>query len=263
MDKQSMVEEYRATIYRIIGSNELAENEIIRIIIEKINKLSIIFEQNGINPDFMDEYIDGNISMLKLQTRRMCDIRKEDILMQFDAIVRKIQNQLNETDGKENEEQRRIEQGNIDEMTLIETDNILYARRIANELLDNLLDIRSHANRVLDYKEFPFSKIQDILEDMRVYVNQIEVESEEEIFGALEEDKKNIIEILTSEYEETLKVMEMIEKTKENEEENFRDHLDAGISLERQSEFARKWSEKEETEREEKKPSLGEGINLI
>ena len=263
-----IIDEYRAAIYKYVGQNETLENEIIRIITEKFNKLRHIFEQNGINPEIIDEYMDGNMSMLKLEARRMSDGRKEDILGQFDSIVRKIENQLEETEDKE--DHKKIEQRNIDEMSSIETDDILYARRIAGQLADNLDDIRSHANKILDYREVDFSKIQDVLEDIRVYVSKVREVSEEEIYGALENDKRDIIETLTSEYEKALDTMAQIaDREERSKEEDFKGRLDAGITLKKQSEFAIQWAEVEDDEKgvkeekEEKKPSLGEGIELI
>lgn len=268
MDKQSIIEEFRAIVYRKIEQNEVLEEKIIKIITEKFDKMKKILEQNGVNSDIIDEYLDGNLSMVKVQSRVLCDGRKEDILKQVDDIVKRIQTQLEEeTEQKESEEQRRIEQKNIDDFSLIETDNMLYAKRIADEISYNLADIRSHTGRVLDYRKFDLSKIEDIIEDMRVYINKVEGESEEEIYGVLEDDKRDSLEDIINEYREAVEEMQKIDKKDkdQSEEEKFRKSLDAGISLEEQNEFAVQWADVDENEKEneEKRPALESDIELI
>lgn len=265
MNKQEIIEEFRATVLREIEQDYTTEEEIVNVVVEKFNTLRDIFAQNGVNPQIIDEYMDGNLSMIKAQIRGLYDTRKADILDQVDFIIKKIHTQMEETpEQQEPEEKRRMEQRNIDEMSLIETDNNAYARRIAGELADSIADIRSHANRVLDSRGIDMQTMENLLEDIRLYINRAEESSGEEIDGMLDEDRNKTITRLTSQYEAALEEIKQIENKKEeqSEEKAFRNSLDAGISLEEQNKFAVQWAEVDSAEKEEEKPALGEDIEL-
>jgi len=126
------------------------------------------------------------------------------------------------------------------------------ARRIAEQLKDSLKNVLAMQERTLDRNGYTAERIVQITDIARKYVTDFINRNEKNMENALQKDSNQFKQELSQECENCL-----AQEKRNTPREQFASRLDGNISLEKQNQFA-----KDMTKKEEKKEGSKEELKL-
>ena len=255
MKAQEIFDELEQTLKYKLQQDETTSEQIIQCIREKVTELTNILEANEVNYLTIQDYMSDEFKFLTMKLAETCEERTDDIANQVINIIDHLPEKLDEESKVKETTDENIEQES--QFNEIETNDANVSRMITSKLEDFIMDIRQKTAAIMDAHGLDYSRIDEVVANINAYMNNVVVDTEEEVYNILSKNREKIIEIADTEYK---KAMESVEK---DPEETFRKNLDAGISLEQQKEFVENISEKEDNEKKEKPKQLGTDIELI
>ena len=240
---EEILEELKNRLIDLIRYNKDTERQLLVIANKHIKDLLEMLDWYGVNFPSIKEYMESEINALEDKIRNLCEDRKYDIIKQVSGIIREAQEQIeSETESQENEEDngfdpisKKIE--NID----TEEDNILRCSLIIIE--DFIKSVKSRTLSIMDAHGEEQRKIDHVNDEFNSLNYRALSRDEQEIGGYLSEERKRIIEMLIAEYQDAREAIKREIETSKDERQEFKDELDAGISLEEQAKAAQKREE--------------------
>lgn len=227
MKKQEILDEFKKHVIYTIQQDETTIEQVVQYIKERMTELSNLFESNGVNFLTISDYMEEELKFLIMKVTAICQDRTDMTTEQISFIVEKIQRKIDEEQSIQGSDENQEKS----EFDTIETEDASFSRMITSKLEEFIMDIKTKAAAIMDSYGVDYSKIEEVISDTNSYMNKTLLDSEEELYDILSDNKKRIIEMLNSEYEQAL------ESFNKNQEKEFRDNLDAGISLDEQHEF--------------------------
>lgn len=238
---------------RIDGEEEIPEelNKLIRDMFEKVEE---IYNQNGCNNSSISEriYVESRAMLTILNNEIAENMRSEQFqsaMIVMDRIQRSME-EIEQNNGKASEEEsqeaeQRLKIHSREWFSEIGGDNSQTVASIIRAMEDVLQDIRLSQSRIL-YNRGVMSadRIYDIQQQVLEAIRQFENDGQE-IWQMLEQKDNRLREEILEKYEEYLQSREQ-SREDESEGKTFRDSLNAGISLEEQSDLAKQFLEEQE-----------------
>ena len=246
MDRRELIEEFKKSVLIKVEMRDDLPQEVSDIIERNFDNMLEIYKNNNCDYCSVQEYIDGTKNAVKSRLHSIGEERKNEQLNGTNYVVNSIQRELEE-EGKENSQKHKNEISEID----INDDKSL--GHIVDTVSEALREVQSKQNYNLSNRGYDDRRIEQINEDVRKHIYNFEMRDAEEIEACLKNDKQELIELITEEYEEYIVEAEKSDREGKDEEENFKSRLNADISLEDQNEYVKKFLDREETEKETEK----------
>lgn len=114
-----------------------------------------------------------------------------------------------------------------------------YTERIMDTIVDGLESIKLKQKNILETMQYYEKRIFNINQIVQRYIYKFEGFKNDEIYEVLEEDRKELVEFIVNEYD---KVFPKTEK------QNFKEGLNANITLTNQKEYVKNLNKEEKTE---------------
>lgn len=251
MNKEELMEEFKGNVLRKVQYRDAIPEEVNEIVNRSIKNILELYERYGCSNPTIEEYVDGTVREVNEVMSRSSDDRKNNQFVQIQSILSRMQREI------ENKEEVNPNK-NKEEILDVDFDDNSITIRIMTTIEDALQDIKNTQNRILESRGYSYERIDQINEGVHMYIGSI-IRNDEKIKQYLELDKNELVAQITNEYEQYLEAQEkeeQIEEKQKDENESFRDELDAGISLEEQQQFVESFKEKEENEKQEERPVL-------
>lgn len=247
---EEKLEELRNQLIYEIDIDESTEEQLIQLVNSSIAKLRDFLAYYGIDFEKLEEYIDSSAGIINEKIKKMNQDNKEEIIGEVKAILYKFQNTIEEKN-EENEEYEKDEEdnSNVANEETIEIDSRKQARLITSEIEDFLRDIREKAISLMNAYGINYSKIDEIVYDINSVINKEILDSEDKVYEILSNEVERVEEKLND------GITQILNDTKTKSEE-FKEELNAGISLEEQYEFAKE-QEKNDDNENKKLPQIG------
>lgn len=266
-----LLEDLKKKMLLYLDSKECLSDEIMKIVEGAFIRLKEVYMQSHCDYEPTIKYLNGNLMTAKsILINKIGKEHKEEILKNVMSIYQMIEkdfeeSKLNkekreankESDKEDLEEQEqenkkmRIHKENISQ---IKVNNIKETYDIMSILEDSLKDTQSRQNKILDSRGYNQNAIEEIqykaLSTIRYYINS----NEKNINAILEQHDQEIKEQLLELYESFfIEKIRNEKKKRESRHDNneFRESLDAKISLEEQFEFVMDTLDKQEKQKEE------------
>ncbi len=265
MDNYEIFEEFKRKVINRLQYEEKMPQEMEKIVTQIFEELKNRYKNLQCSSLSIIEYIEGNLHYAKNEINKyLNENRKENQWQYIGAFMRNIEKELNE--GSIKTKNVAMHQQEIEQM---DSKDGQATERIENILGDFLRDIQSHQNRILDSRGYSMSQINDIQQETRGFINKSINQNEDKIYEILKRDSKQLKTWILEQYQDYVN-QERIAQNKEkekgkNEREEFMESLDAGISLEEQSQDAKERNEREveENKNKEKDPNLSDFIEHL
>lgn len=253
MVREEMLEDFKRKINVKVMNNEIASQDVNKVIEECFSKLEEIFQEYGCSSESILEYIQGSRTDMRVTTDKVFENRNGEFLASFNNKINKILEEV-----MANHKIDKKYDKNLLENLDMDINDAKDTNKIVERLQENLYEIRSHTGRVLSNRGYSESRIEEIMYRVNSLIKNVESRQGEEIFSILNKDGKDTVEEILEEYEKVereIPDVEDMEKEPADEDKNdFRRSLDGGLSLEEQSENAKRFiDELEETKGKQEK----------
>ncbi len=229
MNKEDIFEELKREIYSKIQCQEYALSEIEKIIKDTFNEFILICYRYGCDNNNIEEYLNGNRDLVLINAKKICESRKDEIFGQISYLINKIKN---ESDEKEDN------QPDFSKLEIIESKDLEKTLKILSDIKDGLINSKTHTARQISTFLNTDIEVETIIGEISQYINLLESNRGEKIQEVLETDKNILIS----------KIKESCEKYKiyfDKQNSDFKQELNAGISLEEQKQFSNELIERE------------------
>ncbi len=223
-------EELKRSILSILANNEIPV-EVIKQIDKIQQNLMGIYDNFNANNSGIQEYTQSNFNILKFRVNTINNIRKDEQLQELMAILRTAQNKLEENQNMQEDEKRKFDEQNKDQISQMDMHNKKMVNYLISEIQNCIQSVKSMANRSLDVRQTDMRKIEDINYEVRNLMSRMEVQDVEEFEQILQSDDKNLVRRLINRYEQYQEYEARKNKTKRQQ---FVEGLDVNISLEEQ-----------------------------
>lgn len=256
MNKEELIEEFKKNVLSKIQYRDAIPEKVNEIVNNSIQNILEVYERYSCSNLSIEEYIDGTLKKMNAVMETTSDDRRNSQFKQFQYILSRMQK---EVENKEEVNPNRDKEEILD----VDFDDNSITIRIMITIEEELQDIRNTQNRILESRGYSYERINQINEEVNKYIYSV-MANDKKVKEYLELDKDELIDKIIDEYKKYLEAEKEIgeqkeeqteEKTKD-ENEDFRDKLDAGISLEEQQQFVESFKEKEENEKQEVTPEL-------
>lgn len=247
MERVEMIEELKRKIFRKIENREAIPEEIKAIIEKSFANLEELYQKIGCNNETIKEYIEETKEEVEAAINSNGENRKNIQFEEFQVILNRMQRKVEEQESIDNNMSRQ----EIEEVDFRDNE---HSNRIIDIVNDALRDIQNRQNYILDSRGYSYERIEQINEYVNSYIGNVGIQQEENIKYYMKEDKQELISQIMQEYEDYIQYEKSEEEKKEqpnNEKEEFREGLNAGISLEEQHEFIEKRMNEEQMEQNE------------
>lgn len=256
------LQELKRKMLLCINTKEDMPIEVMNIINRAFEELSYIYKSSNTLYLPTSEYIDGTLAMLKSQLINSIGRNRKDAQIQKILIIcNQIERELNETQSRtqganselEEEIKTENERRHKSDLSQIKEDNTQTAINITQLLEDSLKNIQSRQNRILDSRGYNMNTIQNInnnaISTIRAFVNS----QGKEICTILDNQDNGTEKQLLQLYEQYLleNQHDKNRQTNLSKEEQFRESLNANISLEEQHDYAIEIQKKQEMQPQE------------
>ncbi len=239
-------EELKRSILSILANNEIPV-EVIKKIDKIQQKLMGIYDSFNANNSGIQEYTRSNFNILKFRVNTINNIRKDEQLQELTAILRAAQNKLEENQNMQEDEKKKFDEQNKDQISQMDMHNKKMVNYLISEIQNCIQSVKSMANRSLDVRQTDMRKIEDINYEVRNLMSRMEVQDVEEFEQILQSDDKNLVRRLINRYEQYQEHEARKNKTKRQQ---FVEGLDANISLEDQKNTSDELIRKSKDEKE-------------
>ena len=236
MEELQIMQELETKLTYMIQNDNMTEGEIISIVNSNLERLINLLQECRVYIPTIEDYITGEIGITKQRVGYMCQDRRDNITDQVVAIIRGVQKQI---ENGENDQDSR-DDNEVDRFDGIDTEDNVKTSQIIGIIEDYLMDVRSKIATIMDSNGFSQDKIEETLYRISEFKNSIILYDEENVHTILLAERERIIGMIKTEYE---KAMDMVKKEDEKQDDSrqeFKEELDAGISLEEQAEMAKK-----------------------
>lgn len=246
------MDELRAEIYKIITNREMAPEAQLFINMTK-RKIKGIYDSQYILDSTMEEYIETQFEAIKPQLKR---IKENKDAIDFEIIngvitnigikAQEVSQNAKAFDQEPESDEHVIEKG---KQRLSEVSMKKGSEKTAKDLIvlmtDVIEDIRNKGNRreLLDQ-----IKTEELNYSISLLRNHINAQMPQELIASFEKDNQKLIKQVAEKFEQYVN----LEKD-DKQKETFWEELNAGISLEQQSQNAKVFMDKQEGQNEESK----------
>lgn len=235
--------------------------DIMNLAIEMCERLEEQYDQVGCNNSSIRDYIQGNLNELMAKLQQIgSTMRKENQYDEVQAFLQKVEKDFEEK--VDDEEQKSKDNNNKDIIGEICSNgqNNRMTPIITDEIQSTLKDIQSRQNKILATRGYSDRQIEAINDEVLYFIRNSKLKNEEQIYEALQGDDQELRKQLISVYDQYMDERQNGEKTNQ---EMFRESLDAGISLEEQSDNAKAFIENEDNRTEEEKRASRESLDAL
>ena len=233
---------------RVMKEDEVPENVYI-IIDNYFQEIESMYERFAGNTTRIPQYIEGKVEELKFYINKEGNIKRDFQVKDMQYIVNKIERDINE-EQKEQDEIRikRQEEKNKDNIKSITINANKLIGKCVQHLEDTVRNIRMASMRMLNDNNFDQRKIEEIDNEIRLYIKDKKSNTENKIYETLQENDKALVDDLIEMYEQYIQEKKIKNDNKvKTDRELFTEPLKSGISLEEQAEFVEeKMKDKEE-----------------
>lgn len=250
--------ELRAEMYNMVTNREMVPEVQLLINMAK-REVKRLYDSQYVLDDTMNEYIETQFEAIKSQLKQ---IKENKDTMDFEMInnvvsnigmkVEEVSQNAKAFDEEPESDRSFIERGKQHITTLnMREESMKTTRNVVGILDDVIEDIRNRGNRreLLDP-----NKIEELNYSISQLKNYINSQMPQELVNSLDKDNQKLLQQVSEKFEQYF-YMEKNNQQKEedSQKDTFKKQLDAGISLEQQSENAKIFMDKQDEQKEESK----------
>lgn len=233
------ISELKRNMLRVIINREEMPEEVIEVIENAFVEMKNMYEELKCDYPSTRQYIEGKKEEVIYYVNKYIEnTRKDDQINEIQYILEKMKRDLEEP--KQDEDKIREENMYREGFLSVQGKNENYTKGIMDILKDELRNIQSRQNYILDANGKDYYEIEQIDEEISYFIRTFENQNDQKIFDALQNDDKQLQQTLLSQYEDYL------EQNKKTDKQKFKEGLASNISLEEQNEFAKEIAKKQE-----------------
>lgn len=245
MQKSQIFEEFKSKILTKISTNKELPTECINILKESFNDMFKVCTNtsDAQTLETLKTYMQGNFDMLKVSIKKLEEDRNSAKLDSVWKIVNQIENEI-----ENNEDDANRTKTQIDDVQL---NNASDATNMIDMTADYLRDAQDSFNKMLEIRGYSQQVIEGVNEKINNYISHFTVQTPDKITEILQEDQEILKKEIAEEYNGYLQEVKYVEGEKQEDttisrQEQFRQELDSGITLEEQKDFVDKFNENQE-----------------
>ena len=245
-------EELRGNIIRKIEYKEEIPVEIVNMIRNILQEVSKIYDKYHCNNSEIQRYLEGKYDEIRMYLKKnISKERKEEKLEKTMFILNTIKKEIEENEQGANEKKHK------EELSTIESDNRVSTAKVIDIVTDSILNIQSRQNKILDARGFSDNRIEEVSQEVRGFIRYFQNRNKEKIYELFAQDDNSIQNELVQLYED------YVTTRKKDKREEFRESLDANISLEEQHKFAMEKVEEANNKQQEEKSEQALPVDYI